>query len=260
MFAEGAGHVIRMRRQPPGGRRADGKCQAVHPALAAVIPTVAFVAEGKTLLVVDHSAVEDRGVEVLERGFHRLVGHGDGHLIAGRLLVHGRDLQGDLLRLPLAIRLRGVAAGHCARFAPQRVTAAAIEVSALNLQPQIGRGMPVGPQLVDRPRVAVLDHLKVIQRNQPRHGHDAILAGASVDPQGIVPDRAGDRVLHRGAYCWGAVREEQRRTAGKRRGEILLPPPGDLPDQLRAIAGRRERPIFGGHRRLTGGCQRVSRP
>ena len=94
MLAERPGRVVGMRRQLPGGRHARRQRHAVHPARAGIVPAVGLVAEVEALLVVDGPAVEDRAVEILERGLGRLVGQGDGQLVAGGLLVHARRSSG----------------------------------------------------------------------------------------------------------------------------------------------------------------------
>ena len=59
------------------------------------------------------------------------------------------------------------------------------------------------------------------------------LALAGGDPQRIVPERAGGRVLP----VSGVEGEEQARAAGTDCREIALPTTRDLPDQLGAVAG-----------------------
>ena len=79
----------------------------------------------------------------------------------------------------LAVRLDGVGGGHGAGLAQQGEAAAAIEVPARDLQAKIDRGVPVGPQLVDRPGVAVADRLDVVLRDPPGQRH--AMAYSSLD-------------------------------------------------------------------------------
>ena len=103
--------------EPARAGHASGQRGAVHPARARVVPPVGLVAEVEVLLVVDRAAVEERAVEVLERGLGGLVGQGDRQLVTGGPLVDGRDLQRDFLDLPGGPLLDRLGAGHRARFA-----------------------------------------------------------------------------------------------------------------------------------------------
>ena len=70
------------------------------------------------------------------------------------------------------------------------------------------------------------------------------MLGLRRQPQRVVPDRRRHGVLG----FRSVEAEEQGRTARTCGSEIAAPPPDDLPNQLRAIAGRRKRPVLHGRR------------
>ncbi len=115
-----------------------------------------------------------------------------------------------------------------------------------DFQTKIALAAPIGPQLVDRPGVAVAKRLDEIFRDlSRRRGHGVQLAVTRGNPQRIAPECAGGGVLPSASKG-----KEQSRAAGARGREVPLPAADDLPDQVRAVAGGAERPVFDGDRRF----------
>ena len=76
---------------------------------------------------------------------------------------------------------------------------------------------------------------------------DVQVAGPAVDSQGIVPDRAGDRVFQRAVPPGAPKQENNAGLPESVEAKSFCHRRAIFQTNCVAVAGRRERPVFGGH-------------